>query len=293
MLLIAGTVPIKENFFIEGEAELKGDHLLVDGHEIPCTQGTASMVSAAAITTDYLGIDAPYVILAGDIGDGRGSKMLFRHLIDDIPKIAPRVLALHYFLPIIPLIEKVMVSVKKCAKRPILIADAGAMYAAKAAGLSSRFDVFTPDAGEMAFLADPDATHPAYIRHHLFETDIAKAPGLIKAAFDRGDLPKTLLVKGPKDYIANHGEILATIDEPNIPSMEAIGGTGDTITGLISAFVHAELESHEAAIIAAKTNRMAGKFANVTPASKIWEVISQFPAVFKEYLCKWTGICLI
>lgn len=84
---------------------------------------------------------------------------------------------------------------------------------------------------------------------------------------------------------------MATIDEPNIPQMEAIGGTGDTITGMISAFVHAGLEVRESAILAARANRMAGKFGRLTPATKIWEIVRQFPQVFKQYLCEWTGIC--
>jgi NAD(P)H-hydrate repair Nnr-like enzyme with NAD(P)H-hydrate dehydratase domain len=107
------------------------------------------------------------------------------------------------------------------------------------------------------------------------------------------NLASTIIVKGEVDYIAKDGEIIETVEKPFIPSMEATGGTGDTITGLISAFVYAGLKPHEAAIIAAKANRMAGKFSQATPSTKIWEVISQFPAVFKEYLCGWTGIFIL
>ena len=86
---------------------------------------------------------------------------------------------------------------------------------------------------------------------------------------------------------------MATITEPDIPALEAIGGTGDTITGLVSALAYAELELPEAAIIAARVNRMAGKFAHATPATKVRQVIAQFPAVFKEYLCRWSGVCFM
>jgi len=41
------------------------------------------------------------------------------------------------------------------------------MYAAKAASLTHHFTVMTPDAGETAFLADENATHPAYIKRHF------------------------------------------------------------------------------------------------------------------------------
>jgi NAD(P)H-hydrate repair Nnr-like enzyme with NAD(P)H-hydrate dehydratase domain len=104
-------------------------------------------------------------------------------------------------------------------------------------------------------------------------------------------LPKLLLVKGATDYVVDEGDILATITEPNVPELEAIGGTGDTITGLLAAFVYTGLEPRDAAVIAARTNRMAGKFARATPATRVKQIVDQFPAVFKEYLCQWSGVC--
>jgi NAD(P)H-hydrate repair Nnr-like enzyme with NAD(P)H-hydrate dehydratase domain len=172
-----------------------------------------------------------------------------------------------------------------------MIADAGSMYAAKAAGLAPCFDVFTPDASEMAFLADPDASHPAYIARHLFDADISRTPELVVAAYQHRNAPRVLLVKGSTDYVVDSGDIVATVDGPNVPALEAVGGTGDTITGLVSAFVYAGLELHEAAIVAARSNRVAGKFAKATPATKVRQIIGQFDAVFKEYLCQWSGVC--
>jgi NAD(P)H-hydrate repair Nnr-like enzyme with NAD(P)H-hydrate dehydratase domain len=165
------------------------------------------------------------------------------------------------------------------------------MYAAKAAGLAPKFSIFTPDATEMAFLADPDATHPAYINRHLFNSDITQTPKLVVDTYRNNSAAKLLLVKGATDYIIRDGEIVATINEPNVPELEAIGGTGDTITGLVSAFTYAGLEPHEAAIIAAKANRMAGRFAQSTPATRVRQIIAQFPMVFKKYLCQWSGVC--
>ena len=89
----------------------------------------------------------------------------------------------------------------------------------------------------------------------------------------------------------NEEKVLATIDEPNVPALEAIGGTGDTITGMVSALTYSGLELHEAAIIAAKSNRMAGLFAQANPSTRVWQIISQLPAVFKERLCQWSGVC--
>jgi NAD(P)H-hydrate repair Nnr-like enzyme with NAD(P)H-hydrate dehydratase domain len=290
-MLISGTVPIKDLPLTLGEIRSEGEFLSLNDFKIPCTQGTAALISAALAATEYLNLDPPQVLVAGDTGEGRGSRSIYEYLIQKVPEFSPDVLVLHYVLPDIALIRKVCESVEGCSKKPIMIADAASMYVAKAAGLGSKFDIFTPDATEIAFLADPDATHPAYINRHLFDTDITRTPELVKAAFRLKSAAKLLLVKGEIDYVVKDGKIIDTITEPNIPELEAIGGTGDTITGLVAAFSYAELELHEAAIIAARANRMAGKFARATPGTKVWQIISQFPAVFKEYLCEWSGVC--
>ncbi len=292
-LLIAGTVPIKDFPLLLGKAEGEGDFLLVDGQRVPCTQGTAAMITAAAATLDYLNLDPPVALLAGDIGEGRGSRAIYDFLSRELRELSPKVFSLHYLLPIITPMKRVVSVAEGCDPKPILIADAGSMYAAKAAGLATKFDVFTPDAGEIAFLADREATHPAYIKRYLFEADSKEVPGLIRQAYGCGNAAQTLLVKGIVDYIARNGEILEMVREPDVPQMEAIGGTGDTITGLVSAFIQADLESHEAAIIAAKANRMAGKYASPTTATRITEIIARFPEVFEDHLCEWSGVCAV
>ena len=291
MMLIAGTVPTEDLPLTLGTVKVEGQSLTVDGHRIPRTQGTGAMISAALATIEYLKLEAPQVLIAGDAGRGTGSREIYKHLIQEIAELSPEVLALHYCLPNMVLMKKLCAAIDKCAKRPVMIADAGSMYAAKAAGLAREFDIFTPDASEMAFLADPNATHPAYIARHLFDTDVTQTPRLVKDACQNNGTAKLLLVKGSIDYVIRDGDILDTITEPDVPELEAIGGTGDTITGLVSAFAYAGLELHEAAIIAAKANRMAGKLASATPATKVGEIIDQYQMVFKEYLCEWSGVC--
>lgn len=291
MLLIAGTVPIEDLPLTMGQVAAEDDNLVVAGHRIPCTQGTGAMVSAALATTDYLKLEAPHVLVAGDIGKGEGSRRIYEYLIKNVVELSPEVLALHYCLPVMALTKRVCDAVSKCVKRPVMIADAGSMYAAKAAGMADAFDMFTPDAVEMAFLADPNATHPAYISRHLFGTDVAQMPELVEDAYKNKGAAKFLLVKGSTDYVIGQGEILDTIAEPDVPVLEAIGGTGDTITGLVTAFVYGGLELHRAAVLAARANRMAGEYAQVTPATRIGEVVAQFPAVFSDNLCRWGGVC--
>ena len=293
MMLIAGTVPVKGLPLTMGKVGSEGEFLVVDGHPVPCTQGTGAMIRAALVTTEYLKLEPPQVLVAGDTGQGNGSREIYEYLIQKVAELSPEVLALHYCLPDMALTRRLCESVRGCAKRPMMIADAGSMYAAKAAGLALEFDIFTPDATEMAFLADPEATHPAYIARHLFDTDISQTPKLVAAAYEHKDAAKLLLVKGATDYVVRGGDILATIAEPDVPALEAIGGTGDTITGLVSAFAYAGLEPQEAAIIAARSNRMAGEFAEATPATRVSQVISQFPIVYKEHLCQWGGVCYI
>jgi NAD(P)H-hydrate repair Nnr-like enzyme with NAD(P)H-hydrate dehydratase domain len=291
MMLIAGTLPLKGLPLTIGAASAEGDYLVVNHQRIPCTQGTAAMITAALTTTEYLKIEAPQALVVGDTGQGKGSREMYEYLIQNVAKLSPEVLALHYCLPDMALTRRLCEAVKSCSKRPLMIADAASMYAAKAAGLATSFDIFTPDATEMAFLADPDATHPAYIARHLFDTDVTQTPKLVAAAYAKKNAAKLLLVKGATDYVVRNGEILATISEPDVPTLEPIGGTGDTITGMLSAFVYAGLEPHEATIVAARANRMAGKLANATPATKVRQIISQFPAVFQQYLCQWSEVC--
>ena len=291
MLLIAGTVPVKDLPLTMGEVRAEGESLVINDYRIPVTQGTGAMIDAALATSNYLNLAAPQVLLAGDTGQGRGSREIYEYLIQRVAELSPEVLALHYCLPDMALTRRLCQSIEGCAKRPLMIADAASMYAAKAAGLARKFDVFTPDATEMAFLADPDATHPAYIAKHLFDTDITQTLELVAAAYQHQNVARVLLVKGAIDYVVRDEDILTTITEPNVPELEAIGGTGDTITGLVSAFVYAGLELDEAVIIAAKSNRMAGKFAQATPATKVGQIIRHFPAVFREHLCQWSGVC--
>ena len=205
-----------------------------------------------------------------------------------ITELSPDYLVLHYCLPIVSLARLIYKSIDTSKRDVFLIADAGGMYAAKAAKTASRFDIFTPDPSEMAFLADPEATHPAQISKHLFTQDLDKVPEQIKAAYKNNDAAKLLIVKGATDYIAENGKIVYTLDEPNVPGLELIGGTGDTITGLVSGLVYAGYKPLDAAIIAVKTNRTAGQYVNPTPATQVKEIADTFPAVLNKYLIEWS-----
>jgi len=293
MLLVAGTVPIRDFPLTSGTASLEGDRLTVGDLKFPCGQGTGAMLSAAVETAGYLGIEAPRALLAGDLGDGKGSKSIYEFLIAEGGNLDVSVLALHYLQPIMIQMKKVCESLDASCKKPLLVADAGSMYAAKAAGVATAFDVFTPDSAELAFLADPQATHPAYIGKHLFQSGTDEVSSRVRSAYGHGNAATVLVVKGSKDLVVKNGKVLHVVEEPDIPEMEAIGGTGDTITGMVAAFLSAGLEPHEAAVIASRANRTAGEYAHARPDTRIVEIIGQIKPVFREHLCRWSGVCTV
>ena len=282
MLLICGTVPLIDLPLTTGDAKFDGEKLFINEREIPCTQGTAALISTACITAAYCKTSAPRVAVAGDNGSGKGSRLIYDYLIANLASVSPEILLMHYILPVMGLMKKVCAAAGKCTVKPAMIADASSMYAAKAAGHAPEFDIFTPDLCEMAFLADANAVHPAYISRHLFSAEIAQAQELITAAYKQKSAAKTMLIKGATDLVVEDGKIICTIAEPDIPALEAIGGTGDTISGMIGAFVGSGMSHREAIIAAAKANRKAGVYARATPATKIRQVVAALPAALKD-----------
>jgi hypothetical protein len=281
MLYLVGTLPIKGLELTVGEAVFDDRKLTVGAvNLVPCL-GTATMASAASVCCRELGIDPPHLITAGDIGDAAGSTKLYRFLSSHGIAGNASVLCMHYLMPNITHMKMALNSLRKRVHLTI-IADAGSMYAAKAAHAESSFDIFTPDAGEMAYLADPDATHPAYVKHLLFTIEPSEIEALIYQAYQNGNTPQTLLVKGPVDYIVHHGRIVQTVDSPSHPAMEAIGGTGDCLTGILAALIAAGIETVEACITAARVNRIAGDMAQPDPATEVSSIIAQIPNALKE-----------
>lgn len=281
MLLLAGTIPTIDIELQTGTAHLDGEKLVVNDKIFPLNRGTASMMGAACAVANYFGDDTPHCVLAGDVGKRSGSRLIYRHLTRYLPKTRVAVLGLHYIIPDIGLHNQMIMAVRKMALRPRLIADAGFMYVAKASGQASSYDLFLPDLGELAFLADDKASHPAYTRGFL--SKLEEDPGkLIEHAYNNGNAAQHLCVKGKKDFICTGGKIVETIDEPSIEELEAIGGTGDTITGMVAGLVHHGLSITKACSIACKANRIAGQIVNPTFATQISELIATIPRSLEE-----------
>jgi ADP-dependent NAD(P)H-hydrate dehydratase / NAD(P)H-hydrate epimerase len=164
-----------------------------------------------------------------------------------------------------------------------LIADAGFMHVAKMSGFAACYDLFTPDAGELAFLADEAAPHPFYTRGFILQEE-ARVPELIQRAYEHEDASRYLLVKGGCDIVASRQEIFERIWEPCVEAMEPIGGTGDSLTGIVGALVAGNYPIPQACSLAARVNRVMGLLANPTPASSIGELLRFLPEALQKVL---------
>ena len=193
-------------------------------------------------------------------------------------------LTFHYLQPDVDWHNKVLFAIETMKQRPMLIADAGFMYAAKMSGQASCYDFFTPDVGELAFLADEMAPHPFYTRGFILHQN-DNVPELIHRAYKHQNAATHLLVKGKSDYVVCREEVMGIIDQPAFEAMEAIGGTGDTLTGLLTVLCSADgLEPAEAAAFAAKANRWTGYYSNPTPATQVSELIEKIPEALSKVL---------
>jgi hypothetical protein len=283
MLGIVGTVPDPEFPLVHGRPRLVGDRLRIDGRSIAVQRCTPALLAAALSASETMGGPDIYAFLVGDIGRGDGSRKLYRFLAEHLPEFDIGVLAFHYLQPDVDWHARVLFATHAMPRQPILIADAGFMYAAKMSGQSGSYDFFTPDVGELAFLADELAPHPFYTRGFVLHQD-NHVPDLIRQAHAHGNAATHLLVKGATDFIAHEGRVIATVAHPCLEAMEAIGGTGDSLTGLLAALCGAGFNRIDAAVLAAQANRWAGSLAAPTPATQMVELIDKIPQALSSLL---------
>ena len=286
MLAIVGTVPDLEFPVSAGEITISDGHLRLEDRVVDLNRGTPALLAAAIKTVEVVGGPPVIACLVGDTGLGRGSRLLYEYLTKNLEDLAPGVITFHYLQPDVDWHNRVFFALDDLKARPTLIADAGFMYAAKMSGMASRYDLFTPDTGELAFLADEDAPHPFYTRGFILHQE-NKTRELVVRAYDHGNAARYLLVKGQPDILAEKSGILASVDRPIIEVMEAIGGTGDTLTGIVSALAASGMGIADAAVVAAKTNRLAGHLADPTPASQIKDIIEKLPQALETILAEY------
>ena len=281
MLGIVGTVPDADLGLLHGPARLEGGRVTVAGRELDVQRGTPALLAAALQVAAHLGRPEIHAYLAGDTGGGDGSRHLYDWLCRHLPDCICSVLVFHYLQPDVDWHGRVLLAIEQMTRPPVLIADAGFMYAAKMSGQAGRYDCFTPDLGELAFLADEQAPHPFYTRGFILH-ESNRADDLIERAYRHDNAAIHLLVKGATDAIVARGRVVDRVDAPSTPAMEAIGGTGDTLTGLLAALCAAGHDLVPAASLAARANRLCGALARPTPASPVSELIAAIPRALAD-----------
>jgi hypothetical protein len=282
-LNIIGTLPFAWFPLTVADCLFKSGKLFIGSESVPIIRGTAALLAAACLACDFLGLPPPKGFIAGDIGLGDGSRSIYAHLEDHFPDTPDQIMTFHYLQPDVDWHNRILMQIEALAHAPTLVADAGYMYVAKMSGFASSYDLFTPDAGEMAFLADESAPHPFYTRGFLLqeENDVSD---LIARAYDKENASRYLLIKGKKDIVASKKGIISEISQPSIENMEPIGGTGDTLTGITSALTATKMTIPDAAATGALVNRYLGEFSNPTPASGIQELLSALPKAMNRVL---------
>ena len=283
MLGVVGTVPDPHFPLVHGPVRLIGAELEIAGRRVAVNRGTPALLAAALKTAESRGGPEIHAFLVGDIGKGDGSRRLYQFLARRLPEFPLRVLTFHYLQPDVDWHNRVLFAVEAMTARPTLIADAGFMYAAKMSGQSADYDFFTPDVGELAFLADEMAPHPFYTRGFILHQE-ADVPGLIRRAYQHGNAARCLVVKGRRDYIADREQVLASVAAPAFDAMEAIGGTGDTLTGMLTVLCGDDLKPDAAALLAASANRWTGFYARPTPATQVSQLIDTIPQALQKAL---------
>lgn len=279
MIVLVGTVPYKTGLYT-GKAVVKDRVFEVNGTAFPVERGTAAMAASCAQVCGFYKRDMPLCIFGGDIADGKGTDLMFQEVISNLEKYDPDLITLHYMFPKVKYGEPFLNKITSLQKKPQLIADAGGMYLMKTIGKACLFDVFTPDQGELYFLADEFAPHPLYVRNDLLNENISQE-ALLSAAYKHKNTAQTTIVKGAVDYIYKNNVKIKELASPNIPAMEAIGGTGDTITGMVSALRF--MNDPDADYKALALNRLIGKMIKCSPATQIVDFIQAIPRALEAY----------
>ena len=270
--VIVGTVPDEDFPLVFGRARMEKGRLIIGEHKLKIVRGTPALAAATCLTAAKLNIKGPDVLLVGDAGKGSGSRKLYAHLVEIMADLKTGGFTFHYLLPDVYWHNQILWAAQDRQDSPCLVADAGFMYVAKMSGFAAEYDLFTPDIGEMCFLADETAPHPFYTRGFLLE-DESKVEEYIARAYSEKNAARHLMVKGAKDYVVRDDVVLSTVSEPSVESMEAIGGTGDSLTGIITGYLMAGYEIPRACHLGALANRYLGLLANPTPAFSVADLL--------------------
>ncbi|WP_291440341.1 NAD(P)H-hydrate dehydratase [Desulfovibrio sp.] len=287
MWYIAGTLPGPDPVFREAAAQgparmCDGWLHLADGSAFPVQRGTEALAATALLACEALGFQPPRLLLAGDTGSGEGSRALYAWLTEHADTLNPEGMTFHYLFPDVDWHNRVLMALQALPTPPVLVADAGFMYVAKMSGYADAYDLFTPDIGEMAFLADEKAPHPFYTRGFLLAEE-ENVAALLERANAHGNCPAHLIIKGRIDHIVCGGRLTGTVKEPSVAAMECIGGTGDLVTGLVTALLAGGIPMCRASLAAARIARLLAEHCAPDPGTQVGALLQGLPHVLHNY----------
>jgi NAD(P)H-hydrate repair Nnr-like enzyme with NAD(P)H-hydrate dehydratase domain len=280
--LILGTVPYEGFPLFDCACKVHNGFISLGEGRVPIARGTPALLAAACIASEVLGTERPRALVAGDIGKGDGSRRVHEYFSKTLPDRQEDLMVFHYLQPDVDWHNRILWQIEELSKKPLLIADAGYMYVAKMSGFAPFYDLFTPDAGELAFLADESAPHPFYTRGFLFQEE-ERVPESIERAFQHENAARHLLVKGKCDYVATMEGIIERICDPCVEAMEPIGGTGDSLSGIVAGLVASGRSMAHAAIMGTTINRLLGLISHPTPAHSVSELLLCLSRAIERY----------
>ena len=152
--MICGTVPDASFPLTGGRWRLDGGFLHAEGGDIAplsVQRGTPALLGTALLTCETLGVEPPTALLAGDIGNGDGSRKLYSRLAASPSLSGVRGITFHYLFPDLDGHNRVLMALEETDPKPVLVADAGFMYVAKMPGnwpslpMKRRRTLFTPE----------------------------------------------------------------------------------------------------------------------------------------------------
>lgn len=103
MLLLSGTLPYADSSITVGQIKYDGKTICIGKRQIATEMlsiGATAMMAAAVKTSSAMGVEAPMAVVAGDVGDGKGSKSVYNYLTQDAGALGPSTLTVHYILPL-------------------------------------------------------------------------------------------------------------------------------------------------------------------------------------------------
>ena len=158
MLLLSGTLPLAYESVTVGRVNFDGVRMSIGDMEIPpdmLSIGATAMMAAALKTTEALGIEPPMSVVAGDMGEGMGPRWCTEYLTEDAGGLGPSTVTLHYILPLRNEFLGFVEMVDYWAKKTVPDSRCRALLIAKATRVCEKFDLFTPDAGEISLPRRP------------------------------------------------------------------------------------------------------------------------------------------